>query len=214
MELRDLIEETLRESFSYPILFLPFFLISLLNNVFVSNRVISALGANWSLIISLLFVVILVPIGNGVTMIMDRGIASGRGPYPRRAVEIVSRKIPLLIGINFVAWMAAITGLFLLIVPGIFLYVKFIFVTQEVLLGSANDLETGLRSSWSRTTGQWMRLFSLLLVLEVPLLLLSLLAGQLPLGLAQTLQVVLSTLAQTWIVLAFTHLYVRISRGA
>ncbi|MBS3813534.1 hypothetical protein KGY64_06890 [Candidatus Bipolaricaulota bacterium] len=214
MELRDLIEETIRESINYPILFLPFFLISLLNNVFISNRVISALGANWSLIISLLFVVILVPIGNGITIVMDRGIVSGKGPNPPRALEITSSRSFLLIGINFVAWMAAITGIFLLIVPGIYLYVKFIFVTQEVLLGNADDFETGLRSSWARTTGHWSRLFALLLVLEVPLLLLSLLAGQLPIGLAQTFQVILSTVAQTWIILAFTHIYVRISRGA
>jgi len=210
MRIRNLIETTIRETFAYPVLFLPFFVISLLNTVLASDLVVSAIGPNISLIINLLILALLVPIANSITIVMDRGIVSERGPGLDKAVDFSFRKAFLLIGINFIAWMATFTGLILLIVPGIFLYVKLIFVTQEIVLGGAEDFETGLRASWSHTTGHWMHLFSLLLVLELPLLVLSLLSGELPIGLGQTFQVILSTLAQTWIIIVFTHTYVRI----
>ncbi len=210
LDLTDLIGKVIKETVNFPVLFLPFFVISLLNSILASGALVTAMGANWSLIVNLVAVVLLVPIANAVVIILDRSIVDRRRLSLSRAVNIAFRKAVLLIGVNFIAWMAAISGLFLLIIPGVFLYVKFIFVTQEVILGGATNFEAGLRDSWEHTSGYWWNLFTILLALEVPLLLLSLLLGRLPVGWGQTFQVIFSTLAQTWIIIVFTHTYVRI----
>lgn len=212
LDLTELISTAVKETVNFPVLFLPFFVISLLNSVLASGALAAGMGANWSLILNLAVVVALVPIANAVTIILDRSIANRRRLSFGRAVGLAFQQAFLLIGVTFIAWMAAISGLFLLIVPGIFLYVKFIFVTQEVVLGKANNFEAGLRDSWEHTSGYWWNLFTILLALEVPLLLLSLLSGQLPVGWGQTFQVIFSTVAQTWIIVVFTHTYVRIRK--
>jgi len=212
LDLTDLIGKVIKETVNFPVLFLPFFVISLLNSILASGALVTAMGANWSLIVNLVAVVLLVPIANAVVIILDRSIVDRRRLSLSRAVNIAFRKAVLLIGVNFIAWMAAISGLFLLIIPGVFLYVKFIFVTQEVILGGATNFEAGLRDSWEHTSGYWWNLFTILLALEVPLLLLSLLLGRLPVGWGQTFQVIFSTLAQTWIIIVFTHTYVRIRK--
>ncbi len=212
MELRELIQGAIKETISFPVLFGPIFVTSFLNGILASDAMITTLGPGGSLIIRLLILLLLTPLAAGITVYLDRMINSQRPPEIMTSFSTVRPRYFPLILINFVALMATVMGLFLFIVPGIYLYVKLVFTTQEVLLGGETDLSTALENSWNHTNNRWGTIFKIVLVFEVPLLFFSFSLGGLPPGWGATLSVVVGTAFQTWLTLVITHLYVQITK--
>lgn len=213
MDIKESIQEVTRETVNFPMLFGPIFITSFLNGILASDAFIRALGAGGSLVLRLMILVLLTPLAAGMTVFLDRMISNQKSPGLAGAFTAVGRKYLPLILINFVALMATVLGLFLFILPGIYLYVKFVFTTQEVLLGGETDLTSALESSWQHTEGRWLTVFKILLVFEIPLLFFSFSLGGLPPGWGATLSVVVGTAFQTWLTLVVTHLYLRITAG-
>lgn len=210
MDIQGLIKKVVRETTSFPLLFVPFFLTAILNGILGTDRVLFAFGSSRSIILQLIVLLLLTPVASGMTIFMDRYIHSGEEPNPGTAFSHVRAIYWPLIGVNLVAWTGIILGFLLFIVPGVYLYVKFIFTTQEVLLGGETDILEAIRNSWDRTTNRWGQLFQIILIFELPLLLLSFSLGGLPAGWGATVSVLLSTVFQTWITLVITHIYVGI----
>ncbi|MFW6111630.1 MAG: hypothetical protein ACOC7Z_01280 [Candidatus Bipolaricaulota bacterium] len=213
MELKLLIKKVIGETVSFPVLFAPTFLAYFLNGLLASNRLISALGGGGSLFASLLIFALLIPAAAGITISLDRKINSGKYPSLIDSFEEIKPKYLTLIGVNLAANLAAVLGLFLFIIPGIYLLVKFVFVSQEVLLGGKTNLQEALESSWNHTNNLWGTVFQIILIFQLPPLIFSLSLTGLPPGWGMTLNIIMFTIAQTWLTLVITHLYVKITRG-
>lgn len=210
MEIKELVQGIFRETVNFPVLFGPIFVTSFLNGILASDVMISSLGAGGSLILRLLILLLLTPLASGMTIFLDRMINSKRPPVLLTSFSAVRPKYFPLILINLAALTATVLGLFLFIIPGIYLYVKFVFTTQEVLLGGETDLKSALESSWNHTTDRWGTIFKMILIFEIPLLFFSFSLAGLPPGWGATLSVVVGTAFQTWLTLVITHLYLRI----
>lgn len=212
MEINNLIKKVIGETVNFPVLFFPIFLIYFLMGLLVSDTLATLFGQGGTFFVSLLIQFLLVPAASGVTIFLDRRIHSGKTPDIGECLEEVRPKYSSLIGVNLAAKLAIIFGLFLFIIPGIFLYVKFIFSTQEVLLGEKTSLAKALESSWNHTNNLWWTIFQIILILQVPLFLLTLSLTGLPPGWGVTFTVLLFTVFQTWLTLVVTHLYSNITR--
>ncbi len=210
MEIRDLIQGVFRETIHFPVLFGPIFVTSFLNGILASDAAIASMGPGGSLVLRLLILVLLTPLSAGITVMLDRRINSQVEPDLLDSFADVRAKYFPLIIINFVALVATVLGLFLFIVPGVYLYVKFVFTTQEVLLGDETDLTSALEKSWNHTTNRWGTIFGIILIFEIPLLFFSFSLAGLPPGWGATLSVVVGTAFQTWLTLVVTHLYLQI----
>lgn len=212
MELRPLIKKVIGETVTFPVLFAPTFIAYFLNGLLASNRLISVLGQGGSLFASLLVFALLIPAAAGITIVLDRKINSGKYPSLIDSVEGIKQKYLPLIGVNLAANLAAILGLFLFIIPGVFLLVKFAFVSQEVLLGGKTNLPEALESSWNHTNNLWGTIFRIILIFQLPPLIFSLSLAGLPPGWGMTINVIMFTISQTWLTLVITHLYLKITR--
>lgn len=212
MEIKNLIRGVFRETGHFPVLFAPIFATSFLNGILASDAMIASMGPGGSLVLRLLILVLLTPLAAGITVMLDRRINSQVKPNVLASFTGVRSKYFPLIAINFVALIATVLGLFLFIVPGIYLYVKFVFTTQEVLLGGETDLTSALEKSWNHTNNRWGTIFGIILIFEVPLLFFSFSLAGLPPGWGATLSVVVGTAFQTWLTLVVTHIYSQILR--
>lgn len=212
MELKLLIKRVIGETVTFPVLFAPTFLAYFLNGLLASNRLISVLGQGGSLFASLIVFALVIPAAAGITIVLDRKINSEKYPSLIDSVEEVKPKLFPLIGVNLAATLAAIFGLFLFIIPGVFLLVKFVFVSQEVLLGGKTNLSEALESSWNHTTNLWGTIFQIILIFQLPPLIFSFSLAGLPPGWGMTLNMIIFTIAQTWLTLVITHLYLKITQ--
>ncbi len=213
MNIQKLIKGAIDESTNFPVLFAPFFVTALLNGILATDMALAALNPTMSIVLRLGVLLAVTPVASGMTIFLDRFVHSGDYPSLFASFDRVKPLYLPLIGVNLVAWTAILLGFLLFIVPGIFLYVKFIFTDQEVLLGGETDLVSALENSWNRTTGRWGRLFQIILIFEIPLLFLSFALGGLPAGWGATLSVLLTTAFQTWLTLVVTHIYLQIGSG-
>ena len=207
MEIRGLIEKAIKESTNFPVLFAPFFITAFLNGALGSDRVLSLFGPGASITFRLLILLLFTPLASGVTIFLDKQIRSGEYPNLPESFESVRPYYLSLIGVNLVAWTGIILGFLFFVVPGVYLYVKFIFTNQEVLLGKERDIRQALENSWNHTTNRWGYIFRIILIFEIPLLIVSFTLGGLPPGWGATISVLLTTIFQTWVTLVVTHLY-------
>lgn len=212
MKIKELIEGAIRESINFPILFAPFFVSSFINTALGSDRAITVFGPGWSIALRIAILLFLIPLTSGMTIFLDRHIHSGEHPDLPGSFERVRPNYLPLIAVNLVAWTGIIIGFSLFIVPGVYLYVKFIFTNQEVLLGKETNITQALENSWNHTTNRWGSIFRIILIFEVPLLLISFTLGGLPPGWGATVSVLLTTAFQTWVTLVFTHVYLRFTK--
>lgn len=211
MKINELIKGAFRETVNFPILFAPFFVSAFLNAALGSDRALTAFGPGWSIILRILVLLLLTPLTSGMTIFLDRNIHSGESPNLPGSFDRVRPNYLPLIAVNLVAWTGIVLGFFLFIVPGVYLYVKFIFTNQEVLLGGETDITKALENSWNHTTNRWGNIFRIILIFEVPLLLISFSLGGLPPGWGATVSVLLTTVFQTWVTLVITHVYLGIT---
>ncbi len=210
MKLNELIEGAIKETTNFPLLFAPFFVSAFLNAAMGSDLAIEAFGPSWSIILRILILLLITPLTSGMTIFLDRYIHSGEPPSLAGSFDNVRPSYFPLVAVNLVAWTGIILGFFLFIIPGIYLYVKFIFTNQEVLLGRETDITKALENSWSHTNDRWGSIFRIILIFEVPLLLISFTLAGLPPGWGATVSVILTTVFQTWVTLVLTHVYLKI----
>ena len=201
----------MRETVNFPVLFAPFFVTAFLNAALGSDRVLSSFGPSWSIALRLLILLLITPIASGMTIFLDRNIHSGNYPNLPGSFDRVKPNYLPLVAVNLVAWVGILLGFTLFIVPGVYLYVKFIFTNQEVLLGKETDVTSALEKSWNHTTNRWGRIFRIILIFELPLLLISFILSGLPPGWGATVSVVFTTVFQTWVTLVLTHFYLGIT---
>jgi hypothetical protein len=95
-----------------------------------------------------------------------RSVASGGSPGAREAiVKGFESFTPIFFAVLLAAAGIAL-GLFLFIVPGVYLFVRWYFVPQAVVLERARDAGA-LRASSRLVTGAWWRTFGLVVVVNV-----------------------------------------------
>ncbi|MBS3788073.1 hypothetical protein KGY79_07775 [Candidatus Bipolaricaulota bacterium] len=210
MKIDELIKGAIEETVNFPILFAPFFVTAFLNAALGSDRALTTFGPSWSIILRILILLLLTPLASGMAIFMDRNIHSGESPNLPGSLDRVRPNYLPLIAVNLVAWAGIILGFFLFIVPGVYLYVKFIFTNQEVLLGKETDITKALENSWNHTANRWGSIFRIILIFEVPLFLISFTLGGVPPGWGATISVILTTIFQTWVTLVLTHVYLGI----
>lgn len=210
MNINELIEGAIKETINFPLLFGPFFVSAFLNAAMGSDRAIEAFGPTWSVALRILILLLITPLTSGMTIFLDRYIHSSEPPSLAGSFDRVKPSYFSLVAVNLVAWTGIILGFFLFIIPGIYLYVKFIFTNQEVLLGKETDITKALENSWNHTTNRWGGIFRIILIFEVPLLLISFTLVGLPPGWGATISVILTTVFQTWVTLVLTHVYLKI----
>jgi hypothetical protein len=106
---------------------------------------------------------VVAPLINAICIKVLQSIASGDDPSPGRSiVEGFEAFTPLFFSVLLAA--AGITlGLFLFIVPGIYLAVRWFFVPQAVVIEGATG-PNALRVSMRLTEGFWWRTFGIVLV--------------------------------------------------
>ena len=81
------------------------------------------------------------------------------------ALLFTLRKLPALLAAGFI-YMLIVTPASLLIVPGIYLGVRFLFFNYAILVDNESAIGS-LKKSWKIVKGNWLRTFALLAVLAV-----------------------------------------------
>lgn len=118
---------------------------------------------------------VVAPLITAICVFALRSVAAGDPPRARESVvKGFEMFTPLFVAVLLAALGIAL-GL-LLIVPGIFLFVRWYFVPQVVVLESARDAEA-LRASGRVMAGAWWRTFGLIILVNVVALLAALVIG-------------------------------------
>lgn len=108
----------------------------------------------------------------GIVLYLAAARAFTGGPAERASfsTELFTRRIgralASAVGANVVLTVAVLTGLVLLVVPGFFLAVSFVFVVFVIGVEDARMLDA-FRRSWGLASGNRWRLFALVLVVGV-----------------------------------------------
>jgi hypothetical protein len=108
-----------------------------------------------------------------ITAICVHGLSSVAGGGTPRAREAIVKGFESFAPIFFAVLLAALgiaLGLFLLVVPGIYLFVRWYFVPQAVVIEGARDAGA-LRASGRLVTGSWWRTFGMVALVNVLVLL-------------------------------------------
>jgi Membrane domain of glycerophosphoryl diester phosphodiesterase len=80
--------------------------------------------------------------------------------------EFRSGRFAAVFGVSFISNLAIILGFVLLVVPGIFLAVRWSIAVPAVV-GSADSVTDGLRESWQKTKGQFWQILVVVLILTL-----------------------------------------------
>ena len=144
-----------------------------------------------------------------------RSVAGGGSPGAREAiVKGFESFTPIFFAVLMAAAGIAL-GLLVFIVPGVYLFVRWYFVPQAVVLEGARDAGA-LRASWRLVTGAWWRMFGMVVLVSLLALLVSTLVGWPFVGLARGSdraiwalagQIVAASVTQPFIALFSTLLY-------
>ena len=118
---------------------------------------------------------VVAPLVTAICVFALRSVAAGDSPRARESVvKGFEMFTPLFVAVLLAALGIAL-GL-LLIVPGIFLFVRWYFVPQVVVLENARNAEA-LRASGRVVAGAWWRTFGLIILVNVIALLAALVIG-------------------------------------
>lgn len=106
---------------------------------------------------------VIAPLITATTIHAVRAVADGQHPHAGRALQAgFDAFAPVFVALLFVA--AGVTlGLFALIVPGIYLFVRWYFVPQTVVIEGARG-PAALERSGRAVDGAWLRTFGLVLL--------------------------------------------------
>lgn len=208
MNPNNLVKEAVKETFSFPVLFLPIFLLSLFNAILASDIFVGIFGPVASLGITLILLLLFSPLAAGLVILIDRGIQARTDINMVQTMTRVGKKIFLLVGTNAISWIGIFVGFMLFIIPGLYLLIKLIFINQKILLDDERSVEQIFRGSWNLTSGWMIELFTLIALLMFPLLLIQFMVLQFPPQWSATIQTTVGTGFQTWYIVAVTHFFV------
>ncbi len=161
-------------------------------------------------VITMAVFILLSPLFHGVVILLVRGAARGEAISPWRALSQTAAFYPRLVVGEILVNLVVVAGLFLFVLPGIYVGLRFIFYKQAILI----DQTTGtaaVQTSFRRTPG-W-RLPLVLILLLAPfygfVVLIGYLVAQYSLGaFGEGLAVVASALTLVWTNALLTSLYV------
>lgn len=89
-----------------------------------------------------------------------------------------SRTILVLIGVSFLSAILVLIGLIFILIPGIYIAVRFTVASQAAVL-ERQGVTDSLRRSWNLVQGNWWRVFGIVLVVTILVGVLETLAGRL-----------------------------------
>jgi hypothetical protein len=118
---------------------------------------------------------VVAPLISAICVFALRSVADGDSP---RAAEALTRGFELFTPLFFAVLLTALgiaLGL-LLILPGIYLFVRWYFVPQTVVLEDARGAGA-LRASWRLIEGAWWRTFGLIVLVNVAAILVTVVIG-------------------------------------
>jgi len=109
---------------------------------------------------------VVAPLIAAATIAVLQALSNGAPPRFRQSVQLALDVFPALFAAVLLAGAAVAFGLALLIVPGVYVAVRLLFVPQTVVLDEARGTDA-LRASWSLTDGFWWRTFGVILLANV-----------------------------------------------
>lgn len=128
------------------------------------------------------------------------------------AVNLSARKFVFIFIALILYSLIVLMGFIALIIPGIFLSIKFVFVTYFILLNNEKIIDS-FKKSWQITKGNWWRIFGLYLIFLIPITVLS--------GIAMSVALVsipaalfidfVALLLSGWLISAFTIAYIQLT---
>ena len=98
-------------------------------------------------------------VGQGVGIALMAKRLDGLNPTPENSLGV--RLVVLFVSVLIVG-IAIIVGLFLLVIPGVYLWVRFYLAPPAVIVDDCGPVEA-LSESWSRTTGNTVTVFGVAL---------------------------------------------------
>lgn len=113
---------------------------------------------------------VVAPLIAAATIHILRELASGSRPHPGRSLQVgLDVFAPVFLAV-LLAGIGIAAGLVLLVVPGLFLAVRWLFVPQTVVIDGARGANA-LRASWNATSGFWWRTFAVIVLANLVALL-------------------------------------------
>jgi hypothetical protein len=109
---------------------------------------------------------VVAPLIAAATIHLLQRLADGERPHAGRSIQAgLDVFAPVFIAV-LLAGLGTAVGLALLILPGIYVAVRWYFVPQSVVIDGARTAEA-LRGSWRLTDGFWLRTFTVVLLANV-----------------------------------------------
>lgn len=162
---------------------------------------------------------VVAPLITAICIQVLRGVAAGEGPAAGRAVrEGFEAFTPLFLPVVMVA--AGVVAGLLVVLPGIYLAVRWFFVPQAVVIEGRRGVDA-LRRSGELVQGSWWRAFAIVLLAQIPGILIEVPFASLAASANRQLyvligQTVTQALAMPFVALVATLLYydLRARRGS
>jgi hypothetical protein len=128
------------------------------------------------------------------------------------AVSLSARRFIFVFIATILYSLIVIVGIIALIIPGVFLSIKFAFITYFILLNNEKIIDS-FKKSWQITEGNWWEVFGLLLIFMIPIMILSMIASgvaliSIPITLAIDFAAVLLS---GWLVSTLTIAYIQLT---
>lgn len=129
-----------------------------------------------------------------------------------KAINLSAKKFIFILIASILYFLILLIGFVALIIPGIFLWIKFIFVTYFILLNNEKIINS-FRKSWQITKGSWWRILGLSLMLLIPIITLSIVVRTIALDSIQTALSLhfLGSLLSGWMLSALTIAYIQLT---
>jgi hypothetical protein len=105
---------------------------------------------------SLILQLVVIPLVTAIQVVIVQGLARGRPPGVRAALGAAAPRLPAVIVAVLLYVVAVAGGLLALVVPGVWLIVRWYFVAQAVVIDRLSPVEA-LRRSGELVRGRWWR---------------------------------------------------------
>jgi hypothetical protein len=123
-------------------------------------------GAAELLIPTIVSYLVVAPLIAAATIHMLQRLAEGERTHAGHSIQAGLDVFPAVFLAVLLAGLGTALGLVLLILPGIYVAVRWYFVPQAVVIDGARSTEA-LRGSWRLTNGFWIRTFGVILLANV-----------------------------------------------
>lgn len=129
------------------------------------------------------------------------------------AINLSLRKFIFIIIASLLYAFIGLGGLIFLVIPGIFLFNKFIFYSYAILLNNKKIIDS-FKESWQIIKGNWWNVFGLHLLFLIPIIILSAISSLMVLNGAIYAALAIDfvwMLLSGWLIVSFTIAYIQLS---